>query len=86
GAALTAVVDNQVRLGLKRDRFYFFDSAAPTLTLFGAVIGGLSFRAAVNEYRSLQIQLEGAQTHIDPWLEMRLAVVSGQVTAYGAQA
>ena len=61
-------------------------SAAPTLTLFGGVIGGLSFAAAINEFRSLQIQLENAQTHIDPWLEMRQTVVGGQLVAYGAQA
>ncbi|MDD2050855.1 hypothetical protein NPS47_25225, partial [Pseudomonas putida] len=85
-AALTAVIDNQVRQGLKKDRFLIRSSPAPTLTLFGGVIGGLSFSAGVNEYRSLQKQLESAQTHIDPWLEMRQTVVAGQITAYGAQA
>ena len=50
------------------------------------MIGGLSFAAAVYEFKSLQIQLENAQTHIDPWLEMRQTVVGGQVIAYGAQA
>ena len=85
-AALVAVIDNQVRKGLGRDRFHFYGSAAPTLTLFGGVIGGLSAYAALNEFYSLQIQLESAQTHIDPWLEMRQIVVAGQVTAYGAQA
>ncbi|WP_339531156.1 MULTISPECIES: toxin VasX [unclassified Pseudomonas] len=85
-AALTAVIDNQVRQGLGKDRLHFFGSAAPTLTLFGGVIGGLSFGAALNEYKSLQLQLESSQTHIDPWLQMRKAVVTGQVTAYGAQA
>lgn len=85
-AALTAVIDSQVRKGLGRDRFFIRSTAAPTLTLFGGVIGGLSFGAALNEYRSLQRQLEGAQTHIDLWLDMRQTVVAGQVTAYGAQA
>ncbi|MET3055268.1 hypothetical protein ABXV19_26140, partial [Pseudomonas alkylphenolica] len=85
-AALTAVIDYQVRLGLKRDRFYFFGSPAPTLTLFGGVIGAFSAGAALSEFQSLQIQLESAQTRADPWLQMRQAVVAGQVTAYGAQA
>ncbi|WP_296258171.1 MULTISPECIES: hypothetical protein [unclassified Pseudomonas] len=85
-AALVAVIDNQVRQGLAKDRFNFFGSAAPTLTLFGGVIGGLSFSAALNEYKSLQLQLESSQTHIDPWLQMRKTVVTGQVAAYGAQA
>ena len=85
-AALTAVIDNQVRKGLGKDRFRYFGSAAPTLTLFGGVIGGLSFSAALNEYKSLQLQLESSQTHIDAWLQMRKTVVAGQVTAYGAQA
>ncbi|WP_262410312.1 toxin VasX [Pseudomonas sp. N40(2020)] len=85
-AALVAVVDSQVRMGLGRDRFFIRSSAAPMLTLFGGVVGGLSFAASVNEYRSLQVQLERANTHVDPWLEMRHAVVAGQVGAFGAQA
>lgn len=85
-AALMAVIDSQVRDGFKKDQFFIRSSAAPTLTLFGGVIGGLSFGAAVTEYRSLQKQLESAQTHIDPWLEMRQSVVAGQATAYGSQA
>ena len=85
-AALTAVIDSHVRMGLKKTQFEFFGSAAPTLTLFGGVIGGLSAYAALKEFKSLQIQLGGAQTHIDPWLRMRETVVAGQVTAYGAQA
>ncbi|MET3055267.1 hypothetical protein ABXV19_26135, partial [Pseudomonas alkylphenolica] len=86
GAALTAVVDSQVRQGLGIKKFGKGQTMAPTLTLFGAVIGGLSLGAAAEEYKSLQTQLESAQTQVDPWLEMRLAVVSGQVTVYGAQA
>ncbi len=85
-AALTAVIDSQVRDGFKKDRFLIRSSAAPTLTLFGGVIGGLSFGAAVNEYKSLQRQLESVQASADPWLEMRKAVVGGQIAAYGAQA
>ncbi len=85
-AALVAVIDVQVRKGWQKDRFHFFGSASPTLTLFGGVIGGLSFGAAIAEYKSLQIQLESSITHIDPWLEMRQTVVAGQVAAFGAQA
>ncbi|KAA0945985.1 hypothetical protein FQ186_16360 [Pseudomonas sp. ANT_H14] len=85
-AALTAVIDNQVRQGLGKDRFLIRSAAAPTLTLFGGVIGGLSFSAALNEYKSLQLQLESSQTHIDPWFQMRKAVVGGQIAAYGSQA
>ncbi|WP_415264970.1 toxin VasX, partial [Pseudomonas serbica] len=86
GAALVAVVDNQVRKGLGKDRFLIRLSAAPTLTLFGGVIGGLSFVAAGAEFKSLQIQLENAQNGVDPWLEMRQTAVGGQVAAFGAQA
>ena len=85
-AALTAVIDNQVRQGLGKDRFLIRSAAAPTLTLFGGVIGLLSTGAALSEFKSLQKQLESAQTHIDPWLTMRQTVVAGQVAAYGAQA
>ncbi|MFJ2467864.1 hypothetical protein ACIOU6_27920, partial [Pseudomonas sp. NPDC087615] len=85
-AALVAVVDSQVRMGLGRDRFYFFGSAAPALTLFGGVIGGLSFVAAGAEFKSLQVQIESAQNRVDPWLKMRQIAVGGQVAAFGAQA
>lgn len=85
-AALVAVVDSQVRKGLGRDRFHFYGSAGPTLTLFGGVIGLLSLGAAMHEFSSLKIQIENSHTHIDPWLEMRQTVVGGQVVAYGAQA
>ncbi|MDI3398420.1 hypothetical protein QLG12_09420 [Pseudomonas sp. V88_4] len=85
-AALVAVVDSQVRVGLGIKEFGKGRSMVPTLTLFGGVIGGLSFVAAVNEYRSLQVQLEKANTHIDPWLKMRQTVVGGQLTTFGAQA
>ena len=86
GAALVAVIDHQVRKGLGKDRFHFFGSTAPMLTLFGGVIGGLSTAAAIAEFKSLQVQLENAQNRVDPWLEMRQTVVGGQITAFGAQA
>ncbi|WP_256577338.1 hypothetical protein [Pseudomonas sp. B7(2017)] len=85
-AALVAVVDSQVRVGLGRDRFYFFGSAAPALTLFGGVIGLISGGAASAEFKSLQEQIEKAQNAVDPWLEMRQIVVGGQAAAFGAQA
>ncbi|MFJ7795343.1 toxin VasX [Pseudomonas sp. NPDC096950] len=86
GAALVAVLDSQVRKGFGKDRFHFFGSAAPTLTLFGGVIGLLSAGAAFAEFKSLQIQLENTQNRVDPWLEMRQIIVGGQVAAFGAQA
>jgi hypothetical protein len=86
GAALVAVVDSQVRKGLGRDRFHFYGSAAPALTLFGGVIGGFSAAAAVAELKSLQIQIESAQNRVDPWLEMRQTVVGGQIATFGTQA
>lgn len=90
-AALVAVVDVQVRKGrgietliyTKRDGRII---KAPTLTLFGAVIGALSGGAALAEFKSLQIQLEASQTHTDPWLSMRKTVVTAQIAAYGAHA
>ncbi|MDH0640991.1 hypothetical protein N5D52_29125, partial [Pseudomonas sp. GD03860] len=85
-AALVAVIDNQVRRGLGITEIGKGQTMAPTLTLFGGVIGGISAYAAFKELNSLQIQLEGAQTNIDPWLEMRQAVIGGQIAAYGAQA
>jgi hypothetical protein len=85
-AALVAVIDSQVRKGLGVKEIGRGQSLAPTLTLFGGVIGGLSAGAAFAEFKSLKTQLESAQTHIDPWLKMRQAVVTGQITAYGAQA
>ena len=85
-AALVAVVDSQVRMGLGKDRFFIRSSAAPMLTLFGGVIGGLSAGAAYQEFRSLQKQFENPQSQIDPWLQMRQIAVGGQVTAFGTQA
>ncbi|WP_242486621.1 toxin VasX [Pseudomonas sp. TH49] len=85
-AALVAVVDSQVRMGLGKDRFFIRSSAAPALTLFGGVIGALSTGAAINEFQSLQSRLESAQNQVDPWLQMRQIAVGGQVAAFGAQA
>jgi hypothetical protein len=90
-AALVAVVDNQVRkgFGVKDMSLRLPDGrvgVAPTLTLFGGVIGGLSATAALAELKSLKIQIESAQKRVDPWLEMRQIVVGGQVAAFGAQA
>ena len=85
-AALVAVIDVQVRKGWQIKEFGRGQAMAPTLTLFGGVIGALSTTAAINEFQSLQIQLESAQTRIDPWLEMRQTVVAGQAAAFGAQA
>lgn len=85
-AALVAVVDSQVRLGVGKDRFLIRTSAAPVLTLFGGVIGGLSAGAAYQEFRSLQKELEASQSQIDPWLQMRQIVVRGQISAFSTQA
>ena len=85
-AALVAVVDSQVRMGVGVKEIGKGQTMAPTLTLFGGVIGGLSFVAAGAEFKSLQIQLESAQNRVDPWLEMRQIVVGGQVAAFGTQA
>ncbi|WP_085741410.1 toxin VasX [Pseudomonas sp. R5(2017)] len=85
-AALVAVVDSQVRVGLGRDRFFIRLSAAPVLTLFGGVIGGLSFVAAGAEFKSLQMQIENAQNQVDSWLQIRQAAVGGQIAAFGTQA
>ncbi|MDZ3827232.1 toxin VasX [Pseudomonas monsensis] len=85
-AALVAVVDSQVRMGLGVKEFGRGRSIAPTLTLFGGVIGGLSAGAAYQEFRSLQKRFENSQSQTDPWLQMRQIAVGGQVTAFSAQA
>lgn len=85
-AALTAVIDNQVRLGLGIKEIGKGTAIAPTLTLFGGVIGGLSAGTEYQELRSLQSEMENAQTDIDPWLNMHQSAVGGQLAAYGAQA
>lgn len=89
-AALTAVVQNWIILGkgmqeltaqLPLSRSF----TAPTLTLFGGLVGILSAAAAFNELSSLQLQIESAQSRIDPWLEIRNLAVTGQVAVYVAQ-
>ncbi|MCX4221642.1 hypothetical protein MKZ87_28820, partial [Pseudomonas sp. MCal1] len=85
-AALVAVVDSQVRVGLGIKEFGKGRSMVPTLTLFGGVIGGLSAYAALQEFKSLKLQLEDSHNRIDPWLEIRQTVVGGQVAVFGAQA
>ena len=91
GAALVAVIDNQVRGGFKERAFIFKTlnnswAAVPVLTLFGGVIGGLSAGAAAMEFLSLQKQIENAHGTIDPWLKMRRNIVGGQVIAFATQA
>ncbi|MBE7375827.1 toxin VasX [Pseudomonas lopnurensis] len=86
GAALTAVVQNWLILGKGIEELNLRTSIAPTLTLFGGIVGLLSVGAAYAEYASLRNQIEHAQTRIDPWLERRQLIVQGQVAAYGAQA
>lgn len=90
-AALTAVVQNWVIVGkgmqeltakLPLSRSF----TAPTLTLFGGLVGGLSAAAAFSEFYSLGKQIDSAQSRIDPWLEIRQLAITGQVAVYGAQA
>lgn len=90
GAALVAVIDSQVRGGVK-DKAIALKlpnnswAAVPVLTFFGAVLGGLSTLAALNEFKSLQLQLESSYGSIDPWLQMRRNVVGTQVLTFAAQ-
>lgn len=90
GAALGAVIQNWLILGkgmnevrLARGQLSF---TAPTLTLFGGIVGGLSAAAAFQEMKSLRIQIDSAQHNIDPWLRIKQLAVTGQVTVYAAQA
>ena len=91
GAALVAVIDNQIRSKVA-DRVFTVKfssnklSSFPSLTLFGALIGGISSIAALNEFYSLQQQLENAHGSIDVWLDLRYHIVGGQIATYGAQA
>lgn len=84
-AALTAVVQNWMIIGKGVNELNLRGAIAPTLTLFGAVVGGISAIAAYQELESLKIQIENAQSHIDPWLEVRKLAVTGQMAVYGAQ-
>lgn len=90
GAALGAVIQNWVLLGkgmnelsLAKGQISF---TAPTLTLFGGIVGGLSAAAALQEMNSLKIQIDSAQSSIDPWIKIKQLAVTGQVAVYGAQA
>ncbi|WP_353232819.1 toxin VasX [Pseudomonas helleri] len=91
GAALVAVIDSQVRGGVK-DKAIALKLpnntwvSVPVLTLFGGVIGGLSAGAAAIEFLSLQKQIENAYGTIDPWLTMRRNIVGVQVIAFTTQA
>src|SRR5690606_37119194 len=90
-AALTAVVQSWMIRGkgiqeLTAKLPLMRSFTAPTLTLFGGIVGGLSAEAAFAEYRSLKKQIENAQGNIDPWLEIRHFAVTGQMAVYGAQA
>nr|WP_131811529.1 hypothetical protein [Pseudomonas sp. TAD18] len=93
-AALVAVIDVQVRKGFWGGSGVDGVSAkignqsftASVLTLFGGALGFISLLASLKEYRSLQLQLDDMQHHLDPWLQLRQAVVKGQVIAFGAQA
>ncbi|PWB30460.1 hypothetical protein DCO48_20575 [Pseudomonas sp. SDI] len=84
GAALTAVLDNQVRKAIGRNSFSVRSLTTPYMAMFGALIGGLSTVAGLVELESLRIQLESA-TSVDPWLNMRRKAVGGLVVAYAAQ-
>ena len=91
GAALVAIIDSQVRGGVK-DKAIALKLpnntwvSVPVLTLFGGVIGGLSAGAAAMEFLSLQTQIENAHGTIDPWLTMRRNIVGGQVITFTTQA
>jgi len=84
-ATLTAVVQNWMIVGKGISELNLRGAIAPTLTLFGGVVGGISAVAARNELDSLKLQIENAQSRIDPWLETRRLAVTGQMAVYGAQ-
>ncbi len=86
GAALAAVVQNWLILGKGIEELGRGSTIAPTLTLFGGIVGLLSGGAAVEEFKALQQQIEQAQARIDPWLEQRQLIVLGQMGTYAAQA
>ncbi|MDH1623676.1 hypothetical protein N5F07_21215 [Pseudomonas chengduensis] len=90
GAALTSVMQVFVLEGMKKaelsGRQGNITVTSPTLTLFGGVVGGLSFIAAIFERESLRKQITQAQAGIDPYLDLRRFAVDGQVLFYGSQA
>src|SRR5690606_24252979 len=81
-AALTAVVQNWMTIGKGVNELNLRGGIAPTLTLFGGIVGGISFFAAREELHALKIQIENAQSRIDPWLETRQIAVTGQMVVY----
>ncbi|UXJ55680.1 toxin VasX [Pseudomonas citronellolis] len=90
GAALVAVVQNWVIVGRGVQEFTLtkgqLSFVAPTLTLFGGIVGAVSQVAAIHELMALREQIETTQGSIDPWLELRRLAVTGQVAAFGSQA
>lgn len=85
GAALTSVMQVFVLEGMGRKEVGIKTFTAPTLTLFGGVVGSLSFLAARKEYVALQKQIDQARQGLDPYLELRQFAVGGQTLFYGAQ-
>lgn len=89
GAALGAVIQHWMILRKGKEitgRLPFGRSAtAPTLTLFGGIVGVISGVAAFQEWRSLNMQIESAQNDIDPWLKLKNLAVTGQIAVYGTQ-
>ncbi|MGE8499449.1 MAG: toxin VasX [Pseudomonas sp.] len=86
GAALASVMQTFVLEGMKKNEFVRAGVVAPTMTLFGGVVGILSGGAAILEGKSLRKQLAQAQAGIDPYLDMRRFAVDGQTLFYGSQA
>lgn len=87
GAALVAVIDSQVRGEGQGDCTSSCQiplGSRPCFDFFSG-FGGLSTLAALNEFKSLQLQLESSHGSIDPWLQMRRNVVGTQVLTFAAQ-
>jgi len=89
GAALASVMQVFVLEGMKKTelsgRLGNITVAAPTLTLFGGVVGGLSAFAALREIEALQAQINQAQRGLDPYLDLRRFAVQGQTLFYASQ-
>ena len=89
GAALGAVIQNWMILGKGLQELTLarghYSITAPTLTLFGGIVGAISGVAAYKEWTSLNIQIESAQSNIDPWLKLKQLAVTGQMAVYGLQ-
>ncbi len=85
GAALCSVVQNFVMVGMGRQEIGVKTFTAPTLTLFGGVVGGLSALAALKEFESLQAQINQVQKGLDPYLDLRRFAVQGQGLFYASQ-